>query len=117
MVQPSCLKNRFNHSRRQLQSHNIWHTMYLIDGTAAFAWVLCASLLVASVQSTQPAKFGIYMQRQPESTVAPLRDEVLFECALSLRPERFEWRFLPQSGDQQSFRNELNRYIYLTKEV
>lgn len=89
-----------------------------MDATAVCTLVLCASMLVASAQATQPAKFGIYMQRQPESTVAPLRDEVLFECALSLRPERFEWRFLPQSGDQpHSFRNELDRYIYLTKEV
>lgn len=91
--------------------------MYFMDSSAVYILMLYVFLLIVSVHSTQPAKFGIYMQRQPESTVAPLRDEVLFECALSLRPERFEWRFLPQSSDQHAFRNELNQYIYLTKEV
>lgn len=43
--------------------------------------------------NTGITKFGLYMLRSPESTVAPIGDEVMFECALNLSPERIVWRF------------------------
>lgn len=73
-------------------------------------------MLISAGQTTQSPKYGIYMTRQPESTVAPLRDEVIFECALSLKPDGFEWRFQPQSGEQIG-RNGPNQFIKLSREV
>lgn len=64
-------------------------------------------------QQEQPSsKLGVHMVRSPESTVAPLRDEVLFECELNLEPERLDWRFrsLSSKGTKDDF-------IYLNKNV
>lgn len=68
----------------------------------------------SSSASTKADKFGAYMERQPESTVAPLYDEVLFECGLNLVSDRIEWRFRsqkPRSNNANSYRD----YIYLNK--
>lgn len=83
------------------------------------AVIVCIVLLqlttnaIANNNNTPSSKFGIYLQRQPESTVAPLRDEVLFECALSVTPDAFEWRFQSQGGQKMG----QSAYIYLTREV
>lgn len=55
---------------------------------------------------------GMTMLRSPESTVAPLGDEVLFECELNLAPDRLEWRFLPETS-----RGEKNDYIYINNKT
>lgn len=52
------------------------------------------------------------MIRSPESTIAPLRDEVLFECELNLNPDRLEWRF--RSSDSSGI---VDDYLYLRKNV
>lgn len=52
------------------------------------------------------------MIRSPESTIAPLRDEVLFECELNLNPDRLEWRF--RSSDSNGI---VDDYLYLRKNV
>lgn len=44
-------------------------------------------------------KLGVYIERAPESAVAPKGDEVVFECELNLKPDRLEWRFRV-SGDE-----------------
>lgn len=66
----------------------------------------------SSSTSTKVDKFGAYMERQPESTVAPLYDEVLFECGLNLVPDRIEWRFRSQ---KPRYNNANNDFIYLNK--
>lgn len=70
----------------------------------------------SSTTSTKAEKFGAYMERQPESTIAPLYDEVLFECALNLTPDRIDWRFRPQKQRSNSV-NSLSDYTYLNKAV
>lgn len=52
------------------------------------------------------------MIRSPESTIAPLRDEVLFECELNLNPERLEWRFRASNS-----KGIVDDYLYLSKNV
>lgn len=43
-------------------------------------------------------KFGLFMVRSPETIIAPIGDEVVFECATSVPPDSITWRFLPQSA-------------------
>lgn len=72
---------------------------------------------VSSSSSTAKAdKFGAYIERQPESTIAPLYDEVLFECGLNLVSDRdIEWRFRPQKSRSSSSATSYADYIYLNK--
>lgn len=82
---------------------------------------------LASPQSTHATsaasdKLGAYMLRQPESTIAPLYDEVLFECGLNLTPDRLEWRFRPQYTSRTasyhiSNNDNINDFIYLSENV
>lgn len=60
--------------------------------------------------------FGAFMERQPESTIAPLYDEVVFECALNLDPDRIEWRFHPQKSRNANAK-AFNDYVYLNQTV
>lgn len=60
--------------------------------------------------------FGAFMERQPESTIAPLYDEVVFECALNLDPDRIEWRFHPQKTRNANAKL-FNDYVYLNQTV
>lgn len=70
----------------------------------------------SSSSSTAKAdKFGAYIERQPESTIAPLYDEVLFECGLNLVSDRIEWRFRPQKSRSSSSTTSYADYIYLNK--
>lgn len=69
-----------------------------------------------STSSTKAEKFGAFMERQPESTVAPLFDEVLFECGLNLVPDKIEWRFRPQKQRNDSM-IYMSDFIYLEKLV
>lgn len=113
MLQSNCFPCRQNHSTSQMCVTPA--TIIRRRFAHVSSQIVCIVLLMsaAAVAGIQAPKFGIYMQRQPESTVAPLRDEVLFECALSLIPDGFEWRFQPQNGP----RNGSTAFIYLTKEV
>lgn len=78
----------------------------------------CIYLLVAThltpkcLGSKSTHILGMTMLRSPESTVAPLNDEVLFECELNLAPDRLEWRFLPETS-----RGEKNDYIYINNKT
>lgn len=78
--------------------------------------VLC-SLLIANILpsckcSSNSSKLGVHMIRSPESTIAPLRDEVLFECELNLNPDRLEWRFRSSHSN-----GTVDDYLYLRKNV
>ena len=53
---------------------------------------------------------GVQMLGQPESTIAPQGDEVVFECELNLEPERLEWRFRPQDTLEIK-----ENYVYISK--
>lgn len=46
------------------------------------------------------SKFGLYIVRSPETTIAPIGDEVVLECGLSVNPDRIVWRFLPQNASK-----------------
>lgn len=70
----------------------------------------------SSSSTAKAEKFGAYMEKQPESTVAPLYDEVLFECGLNLVSDRIEWRFRPQRQRSNSV-NSHSEYIYLNRMV
>lgn len=64
--------------------------------------------------------FSAVMERQPESTIAPLFDEVVFECALNLDPDRIEWRFHPQKSRNTNANTNakpFNDYVYLNQTV
>lgn len=70
------------------------------------------------MHSSTHDNFGAYMVKQPESIIAPLYDEVQFECELNLLPDRMEWRFRPErptlSGSFHSNDNDRDSdYIYL----
>lgn len=69
-----------------------------------------------STTSAKAEKFGAFMERQPESIIAPLYDEVLFECGLNLVPDRIEWRFRPQKQRSNSV-NSLSDYTHLNAAV
>lgn len=69
----------------------------------------------SSSSTTKADKFGAYIERQPESTIAPLYDEVLFECGLNLVSDRIEWRFRPQKSRSSSSATSYADYIYLNK--
>ena len=56
----------------------------------------CSALRSADQGSSQ--KFGLFMVRSPETIIAPIGDEVVFECATSVPPDSITWRFLPQSA-------------------
>lgn len=77
------------------------------------------STITSSPLSDSTSKFGGLMVRQPESTEAPLYDDVLFECELNLTPDRVEWRFRSQNAikNLQYFNDHNNDFIYLKKNV
>lgn len=75
-----------------------------------------SSGLQSSPSNSMPEKIGVSMQRQPESTIAPLYDEVLFECSLNLVPDRIEWRFRPQKQRTNSI-NGFSEFTGLSKTV
>lgn len=68
----------------------------------------------SSPSTAKVDKFGAYIERQPESTIAPLYDEVLFECGLNLVSDHIEWRFRPQNLRSSSASSYAD-YIYLSK--
>ncbi|KAH8387839.1 hypothetical protein KR093_009855 [Drosophila rubida] len=47
----------------------------------------------SSSGSSSSNLLGVYIERGPESAVAPKGDEVVFECEMNLKPDRLEWRF------------------------
>lgn len=65
-------------------------------------------LLVLKNVTGSGSSFGMQMVKSPESSVAPEGDEVIFECELSLAPDKFIWRF-------QSELNKHNEFKYLHK--
>lgn len=73
-------------------------------------WLLliCFGCLLV-VQICSASKLGVHMDRSPESTIAPLFDEVLFECQLNLKPDELKWRFRPL--------NSRADYKYINKNV
>lgn len=97
----------------------IFSTLFLTQ------FVFQHNVCVASSQSsTAPSnKLGAHMLRQPESTIAPLYDEVLFECGLNLAPDRLEWRFRPHhtprtaSFSMHNNNDNVNDFIYLSENV
>lgn len=74
--------------------------------------IVCLTLLLAGHTTVAAAKLGIHIVRSPESTIAPLHDEVLFECELNLEPERLDWRFRALNG-----RGQKSEWVGLNKAV
>lgn len=66
-----------------------------------------------STSSSSSSSSGIQMKRTPESTVAPLGDEVLFECELDVAPDELKWRFHALNADD----NNKHDYIFITNEM
>lgn len=93
-----------NHYRPHHQHHM---TKFLFLCTFLFA-----NIFPSCKCSSNSSKLGVHMIRSPESTIAPLRDEVLFECELNLNPDRLEWRF--RSSDSNGI---VDDYLYLKKNV
>ncbi|KAJ8684081.1 hypothetical protein QAD02_019873 [Eretmocerus hayati] len=56
------------------------------------AVLLCALRCCAYGQKSEP---GMLFTRHPQPFVAPLSDEVYFECSLNLAAEKFAWRHRP----------------------
>lgn len=55
--------------------------------------VLSLGTASGSNSNTNENQLGVFIERAPESAVAPKGDEVVFECELNLKPDRLEWRF------------------------
>lgn len=53
----------------------------------------------------------IYLVEPKSTVVAPLRDEVIFECAISLKPDGFKWRFQPQSGEPNQIKIKILIFV------
>lgn len=79
-------------------------------------YVAAISSRSSSASPAKADKFGAYMERQPESTIAPLYDEVVFECGLNLVSDRIEWRFRSFKARNHNA-NSYNDYTYLNKMV
>lgn len=79
-------------------------------------FVTAISYRSSSTSSAKADKFGAYMERQPESTIAPLYDEVVFECGLNLVSDRIEWRFRPLKARTNNV-NGYTEYTYLNETV
>lgn len=79
-------------------------------------FVTAISYRSSSTSSAKADKFGAYMERQPESTIAPLYDEVVFECGLNLVSDRIEWRFRPFKARTNNA-NGYTDYTYLNETV
>ncbi|XP_002067021.3 interference hedgehog [Drosophila willistoni] len=62
------------------------------------------------LSSTSPSP-GVRILRSSESIVAPLDDEVVFECETSLPPERFEWSYSNTSSSSSAISSS---FIYLS---
>lgn len=67
----------------------------------------------SSSPSSSSSSSGIQMKRTPESTVAPLGDEVLFECEPDVAPDQLKWRYHAQNSDD----NNKHDYIFITNEM
>lgn len=69
--------------------------------------LLLLSCLIASCScssnNNSSHMLGVYIERAPESAIAPKGDEVVFECELNLQPDRLEWRFRPSSNEPYSY--------------
>lgn len=88
----------------------------LFIGNEFYSVAAMSSRSLSSNPTTKADKFTAFMERQPESTIAPLYDEVLFECGLNLDPDKIEWRF--RSHKQRNNNNKtFNDYVYLNKTV
>ncbi|SPP89193.1 interference hedgehog isoform X2 [Drosophila guanche] len=65
----------------------------LVTLSLALSLILSLALSSSTSSSSSPTTLGVYIERAPESAVAPKGDEVVFECEMNLKPDRLEWRF------------------------
>ncbi|XP_034671847.1 interference hedgehog isoform X1 [Drosophila subobscura] len=65
----------------------------LVTLSLALSLILSRALSSSTSSSSSPTTLGVYIERAPESAVAPKGDEVVFECEMNLKPDRLEWRF------------------------
>lgn len=102
---PHRLKPRHS-TNRVCQANRIVITLAI----SFFFFCLCLGVCSASGSAENGgsggrSKFGLYIVRSPESTIAPIGDEVVLECGLSVNPDRIVWRFLPQNASKEHRRN------------
>ncbi|XP_060665742.1 interference hedgehog-like [Drosophila nasuta] len=67
------------------------HNILLIGGGSGSGSTV--AFFSSSSSSSSSNLLGVYIERGPESAVAPKGDEVVFECEMNLKPDRLEWRF------------------------
>ncbi|XP_060666024.1 interference hedgehog [Drosophila nasuta] len=60
--------------------------------------LLAAIPVLQAAASSSSSSPGVSIVRAPESTVAPLGDEVVLVCETSLPPDRFEWSFVSSAS-------------------
>lgn len=111
--QQSLQKNRLLHHRHTSSSSSSSRTMrhfHRLAITLTISLYLCLGYCTALGSAENGggggrSKFGLYIVRSPESTIAPIGDEVVLECGLSVNPDRIMWRFLPQNASKDHRRN------------
>lgn len=114
----NCLKIFSNDFIRNIKTSFIIILLLseLFVGNEFYSVAAISSRSLSSNPTTKADKFTAFMERQPESTIAPLYDEVLFECGLNLDPDKIEWRFRPHR-QRNNTNKTFNDYIYLNKTV
>lgn len=96
----------FRYSPYLLFQYGVMRTFKHIVITLAISFILCLSgCSAAESAEIGRSKFGVYIVRSPETTIAPTGDEVVLECGLNVNPDRIIWRFLPQNASKVHRRN------------
>lgn len=102
-------KNRLlHHSHTSPSSSRTMRHFHRLAITLTISLYLClgyCQALGSAENGGGRSKFGLYIVRSPESTIAPIGDEVVLECGLSVNPDRIMWRFLPQNASKDHRRN------------
>lgn len=75
--------------------------------------MLPMNLNATSHSAEMESGLGTSMLKSPESTDAPLSDEVQLQCELNLPPDRVEFRFRPQKSSD----DERDRVINIQNTV
>ncbi|KAJ6636752.1 Interference hedgehog [Pseudolycoriella hygida] len=92
------------------QNHYRPHHQHHITKVLFLYILIIGNIFPSCKCSSHSSKLGVHMVRSPESTIAPLGDEVLFECELNLSPDSMEWRFRSTNSSGM-----VNDYLYLNK--
>jgi len=85
--------------------------MRLLKWPLALAMLtLCSASDSGNSTNSSNNSLGVFIERGPESAVAPKGDEVVFECEMNLKPDRLEWRFRYSTRDPYRYLNASDGY-------